>query len=235
MRLQHYMAKSGIASRRKSESIILAGRVMVNNQIVDRLGVKVDPDRDIVHVDNRVIKMERHKIYIMLNKPVGYVTTMKNKHDQKIVLDLIRGVEERIFPVGRLDQDTSGLLLLTNDGYLAHRLTHPRYEITKVYEAVVRGIPNNSKLMKFRKGLKIDGRVTARAYVKVLKRYKDSSLLEIAIHEGRNRQVRKMCKYIGHPVIELKRISISGLALDDLPIGKWRYLTKDEVGYLSRL
>lgn len=235
MRLQKYMAKCGIASRRKSEEIILEGRVKVNDIFVKELGVTINPKKDIVKVDNKIIKLEENKIYIMLNKPKGYVTTVKDKHSEKIVLDLINGVKERIYPVGRLDVDTTGLLLLTNDGDLAYKLTHPSYEIPKKYIALVKGIPNNKKLYKFRKGLKIDGRMTAEAYIKILKRNRDTSLLEISIHEGRNRQVRKMCKYIGHPVIQLERVAIGKLELGNLGIGEWRYLTSKEIEYLKKL
>ncbi|NLV76616.1 MAG: rRNA pseudouridine synthase [Tissierellia bacterium] len=235
MRLQKYMAKCGIASRRKSEEIILEGRVKVNDIVVKELGMTINPKKDIVKVDNEIIKLEENKIYIMLNKPKGYVTTVKDKHSEKIVLDLINGVKERIYPVGRLDVDTTGLLLLTNDGDLAYKLTHPSYEIPKKYIALVKGIPNNKKLYKFRKGLKIDGRMTAEAYIKILKRNRDTSLLEISIHEGRNRQVRKMCKYIGHPVIQLERVAIGKLELGNLGIGEWRYLTSKEIEYLKKL
>lgn len=235
MRLQKYMAKCGIASRRKSEEIILEGRVKVNDIVVKELGMTINPKKDIVKVDNEIIKLEENKIYIMLNKPKGYVTTVKDKHSEKIVLDLINGVKERIYPVGRLDVDTTGLLLLTNDGDLAYKLTHPSYEIPKKYIALVKGIPNNKKLYKFRKGLKINGRMTAEAYVKILKRNRDTSLLEISIHEGRNRQVRKMCKYIGHPVIQLERVAIGKLELGNLGIGEWRYLTSKEIEYLKKL
>lgn len=235
MRLQKYMAKCGIASRRKSEEIILEGRVKVNDIVVKELGMTINPKKDIVKVDNKIIKLEENKIYIMLNKPKGYVTTVKDKHSEKIVLDLINGVKERIYPVGRLDVDTTGLLLLTNDGDLVYKLTHPSYEIPKKYIALVKGIPNNKKLYKFRKGLKINGRMTAEAYVKILKRNRDTSLLEISIHEGRNRQVRKMCKYIGHPVIQLERVAIGKLELGNLGIGEWRYLTSKEIEYLKKL
>lgn len=235
MRLQKYMAQCGVASRRKSEEIILEGRVMVNDIVIKELGTTIDPQKDTVKVDNKKIEMERKKIYIMLNKPVGYVTTLKDKHSEKIVLDLIEGIEERIFPVGRLDADTSGLLLMTNDGDLAYKLTHPSHEVSKKYIALIKGIPNGKKLSRFRKGLKIDGRLTAEAYIRILRKYRDSSVLEISIHEGRNRQVRKMCEYIRHPVIELKRISIGKLSLRDLEIGKWRHLTEKEVKYLKGL
>jgi len=235
MRLQKYMAQSGVASRRKSEEIILAGRVMVNNIIVKELGTKINPKKDVVKVDGKIIKLEDKKVYIMLNKPKGYVTTLKDKHSEKIVLDLIDGIEERIFPVGRLDADTTGLLLMTNDGDLAYKLTHPSYEVPKKYIAEVKGVPNSKKLNRFRKGLKIDGRITSEAYIRIVKKHRDSSVLEISIHEGRNRQIRKMCEYIRHPVIELKRIGIGDLRLGNLKLGEWRYLTDREINYLKGL
>lgn len=235
MRLQKYIAQSGITSRRKAEELILQGRVKVNDKVIRKLGTKVDPKKDRVKVDDRIIKLEEKKIYIMLNKPVGYVTTLKSKHGDKIVSDLVKEIEERVFPVGRLDKDTSGLLLMTNDGDLAYKLTHPKYEVLKTYLALVEGVPNSKKMNKFRKGLKIDGRKTARAYIRLVKNYGDSSLLEISIHEGRNRQVRKMCEHIRHPVIKLKRIAIGKLELGDLEVGKWRYLTDKEVKYLKSL
>lgn len=235
MRLQKYMAQSGVASRRKSEEIILEGRVKVNGKVIKKLGTTINPEKDIVSVDNKSIERESKKVYIMLNKPEGYVTTLKDRHSEKIVLDLVNGIDERIFPVGRLDLDTSGLLLMTNDGDLTQKLTHPSYEVPKKYIAVVEGIPNSKKLARFRKGLKIDGRMTAEAYIKVLKKHKDSSVLEISIHEGRNRQVRKMCEYIRHPILELQRIAVGELTLNDLKAGEWRYLTEKEVKYLRNI
>lgn len=235
MRLQKYMAQSGVASRRKSEEIILEGRVKVNGKVIKKLGTTINPEKDIVSVDNKSIERESKKVYIMLNKPEGYVTTLKDRHSEKIVLDLVNGIDERIFPVGRLDLDTSGLLLMTNDGDLTQKLTHPSYEVPKKYIAVVEGIPNSKKLARFRKGLKIDGRMTAEAYIKVLKKHKDSSVLEISIHEGRNRQVRKMCEYIRHPILELQRIAVGELTLNDLKAGEWRYLTEKEVKYLKNI
>lgn len=235
MRLQKYIAQSGITSRRKAEELILQGRVKVNDKVIKELGIKIDPEKDIVKVDNKKIRLVKDKIYIMLNKPEGYVTTLKSKHNDKIILDLVHDVEERIFPVGRLDKDTSGLLLMTNDGNLAHKLTHPSSQIYKKYIALVEGVPNSKQLNKFRKGLKLDGRMTAKAYIRIVRKYKDSSSLEISIYEGRNRQVRKMCEYIRHPVIKLRRVAIGELEIGDLELGKWRYLTNNEIRYLKSL
>jgi pseudouridine synthase len=235
MRLQKYMAKCGVASRRKAEEMIEAGLVKVNGRIVEELGFKVDPDRDIVKVNNKVIRLEEKMVYIMLNKPVGYVTSLKDDKGRRVVTDLIEGVKERIYPVGRLDIDTSGLLILTNDGDLANKLMHPRNEILKKYIAVVEGTPNRAELESFRNGLVIDGRKTAKAYIKVLKRFESDSILDIRIHEGRNRQVKKMCEAINHPVKKLKRVAIGELQLGGLDIGNWRYLDDEELLYLRSL
>lgn len=235
MRLQKYIALCGVTSRRKAEELILEGKVKVNNKIIKELGTTIDPDKDIVKVNDKRIQMEGRKVYIMLNKPIGFVTTLKDEKDRKIVTDLIEGVKERIYPVGRLDADTTGLLILTNDGDLAYKLTHPSKEILKRYIAIVEGVPNKWELEKFRRGLIIDGRPTAEAYIKIAKRYENESILDISIHEGRNRQVKKMCEAINHPVKKLKRISIGELEIGGLDIGNWRYLESDEIEYLKKL
>ena len=235
MRLQKYIAHCGIASRRKAEELILDGRVKVNNKIVIELGVRVDPDKDTVKVNDKSIRKEGKKIYIMLNKPVGYVTTMKDEKDRRIVTDLIDGVRERVYPVGRLDSDTTGLLLLTNDGDLTYKLTHPSNEVVKRYIAIVEGVPNRWELEQFRRGLVIDGKKTSEASVEISKRYEDESILDISMHEGRNRQVKKMCEAINHPVKKLKRIGIGGLELGGLDLGNWRYLDEEEVRHLKSL
>lgn len=235
MRLQKYMALCGVASRRKSEELIINGRVKVNNKIITELGTTIDPDKDIVKVDDKKIRQESNKIYIMLNKPIGFVTTSKDEKDRKIVTDLIEGVKERIYPVGRLDADTTGLLLLTNDGDIAYKLTHPSNEIVKQYIAIVEGVPNKIELEKFRNGLYINGRKTANASIKILKNFGTDSILDIRIHEGRNRQVKKMCEAINHPVKKLKRISIGEIQLGGLDIGNWRYLDDEEIEYLKSL
>lgn len=235
MRLQKFMAKSGVASRRKSEDLILQGRVTVNKEKVTKLGRKINPYKDIVHVDNKAIDFEEEKIYIILNKPVGYITTLDDEKNRKIVTDLITDIEERIYPIGRLDRDTSGLLLLTNDGDLTYKLTHPSNMIMKRYIATVSGIPNEKKLNQFRNGIKIDGSLTSPAQIEISKVYNNRSVLDISIYEGRNRQVRKMCNAIGHKVQLLERINIGELGLGNLSIGKWRNLTSEEVDYLKSL
>lgn len=234
MRLQKFMARCGVASRRKSESIIKEGRVKVNGIIVTELGTKVDKGKDIIEVDNKKIQLEENYVYIILNKPVGYITTVDDEFDRKKVLDLLENIEERIYPVGRLDYDTSGFLLLTNDGDLAYKLTHPKYEVNKKYMAKVEGIPTESKLKQFRSGLEIEDYVTSKAQVKIISKSEISSNLEIIIHEGRNRQVRKMCAKIGHPVLELKRIEMGEIKLGNLKEGIWRHLTPKEVDTLKK-
>ncbi|SHH47960.1 23S rRNA pseudouridine2605 synthase [Caloranaerobacter azorensis DSM 13643] len=235
MRLQKYLAMCGIASRRKSEALILQGRVKVNGKVIDELGYKIDPDTDIVLFDNkRVIKKENY-IYIALNKPEGYITTVKDQFNRPTVLDLVKNINERIYPVGRLDYDTSGLIFLTNDGDLTYRLTHPKHEVEKVYIAKIKGIPTEEELNKFRNGLKIDDYITSKAKIEVLKKYNNYSIVKITIHEGKNRQVRKMCEKINHPVISLKRVAIGKINLGNLKKGNWRYLSKKEIEYLKSL
>lgn len=228
-RLQKYMAGCGVASRRKCEDIILQGRVKVNGKIVRELGYKIDPSKDKVEVDDKVIKKEKNKIYVMLNKPEGYVSTADDQFGRPTILDLVKGVKERIYPVGRLDYDTEGLILLTNDGDFTYRMTHPAHEIDKVYCALVKGVPNEEELDRLRKGIRLENYLTSPAEVITLEKYKNTALLQISIHEGRNRQVRKMCEAVGHPVIKLKRTAIGDLRLRNLEKGKWRYLTKREL------
>ncbi|OLS03956.1 pseudouridine synthase [Tissierella creatinophila] len=235
MRLQKYMAQCGVASRRKSEKMIEEGIVKLNNKIVTEQGIDIDPNKDIVMVNNKVIKLEENKIYIILNKPLGYVTTMDDEKDRKIVTDLIEDVNERIYPIGRLDMDTSGLLLLTNDGKVTNKITHPRNEIVKKYIAIVEGTPNKGELTRFRSGVIIDGKKTSPAKMKIIKNYETESILEIEINEGRNRQIRKMCEAINHPIKKLKRISIGEIQLGGLEVGEWRYLDEEEMNYIKSL
>ncbi|TDT61894.1 pseudouridine synthase [Fonticella tunisiensis] len=232
-RLHKYMARCGVASRRKSEEIIFSGMVKVNGETIKSI-ISIDPDKDIVEVNGKVIRPEEKKVYIMLNKPTGVITTVRDQFDRKTVLDIVK-VDERIFPVGRLDYDTSGLLILTNDGDVAYKMTHPSREIDKVYIAEVAGIPDESEMDRFRKGLKIEDYITSPAKIRIIKKKTKSSVIEVIIHEGRNRQVRKMCEAIGHPVIKLKRVRIGKLTLKDLKPGKWRYLTDEEINYLKSL
>lgn len=235
MRLQKFLAHAGIASRRKSEELISKGYVKVNDQVVTELGTKIDPDKDRVSYQNQIVKKDEKLVYYMLNKPLGYVTTVKDEKGRKTVLDLLRSVPERIYPVGRLDSDTSGLLLLTNDGDLTYLITHPKHEVEKTYQATVRGVPNEQQLENFRQGLVIEKRKTAKAKIKIIGQKKNNAILSITIIEGRNRQVRKMCAAIGSPVLSLERISVGAIEIGDLPLGSYRPLTDNEVTYLKSL
>lgn len=222
------MAQCGVASRRASEEIILSGRVCVNGEIVDYMGCEVDEDNDIVTVDGISIKPESKKYYILLNKPKGYVTTVSDEFDRPTVMELVKDVHARIYPVGRLDYDTSGLLIMTNDGDFANILTHPSHEVNKGYIAVVDTLPGKDDLELLRKGVDLDGKKTAPAKVEVLKPAKHNCEIKVTIHEGKNRQVRRMFEAIGAEVLKLKRISVGNITLGNLPEGKWRHLNDAE-------
>ena len=230
-RLQKILSQAGIASRRASERLMLEGRVTVNGEPVRELGTKADAAQDDIRVDGRRLKLpERHR-YILLNKPRGYVTTRSDPQRRPTVIDLLQGVHEYLYPVGRLDYDSEGLLLLTNDGDLAARLTHPSHGVARVYEAAVAGVPDEHDMRRLARGLVIDGRRTAPADVRLLPagRRTSTATLQITIREGRNRQVRKMFDAIGHPVDHLSRIAIGPLRDGRLKRGRWRDLTEDEV------
>jgi len=229
-RLQKILSQAGIASRRASEALMLQGRVSVNGVTVRELGSKADAARDDIRVDGRRIKTSERRLYLLLNKPRGYVTTRSDPERRPTVIDLLKGVREYVYPVGRLDYDSEGLLILTNDGDLASRLTHPSHEVPRVYEAQLLGTPDEHDLERLRRGLVIDGRRTGPADVRVFK----AGLLLITIREGRNRQVRKMCEAIGHPVDRLRRIAIGPLKDSRLKAGQWRELTAEEVRRLQR-
>ncbi|MGQ9629587.1 MAG: pseudouridine synthase [bacterium] len=235
-RLQKFMASHGVASRRKCEQIISEGRVTVNGRVITELGTKIDPERDAVKVDGKLIHRDEPKVYIMLNKPAGYLTAMgEGKGDRPLVKDLLKGVKVRVFPVGRLDYHTEGALLLTNDGEVAYRLTHPRYGVPRTYEAKVKGVPDEEDLKSLADGVPLDDGITKPAEVKLIGRGSKNGVLKITISEGRNRQVRRMCEAIGHPVIKLKRKSIGPLKLRGLSPGEYRYLTPPEIKALRKL
>lgn len=234
-RLQKFMARCGVASRRNSEKLIEAGNVEVNGIVIKELGFKVDIEKDKVKVNGEIIQLEKNKIYIILNKPEGYLCTLKDQRGRRTVLDLVTEISERIFPIGRLDYDTSGLLIMTNDGDIYNKVIHPREKINKIYEANIEGLPSEKELERFCTGVDIGGYITAPAEIKVLQRDRESSKVKITIHEGKKRQIRKMCKEIGHPVITLRRIKIGNIELKNLPKGTWRYLTDEEVNYLKNL
>lgn len=228
IRLQKYMAQCGVASRRHAEELIKAGRVKVNGSIITEMGTLVS-EQDRVEVDGKLIKKEKKLIYIMLNKPSGYVSTVSDPEGRKTVLDLIDGVNERIYPVGRLDYDTTGLIILTNDGDFAFESTHPGHETKKTYMAEVLGMPSNRALQSLRSGIMLDGKLTAPARVEAVDIKPKSTVLKIIIHEGRNRQVKRMCEAVNHPVLRLKRTAVGRLTLGDLKPGEWRYLSLREV------
>ena len=229
-RLQKYLAECGIASRRKCEEYILQGKVQVNGKTITELGVKVNPEKDKITFEGKNVKQEDKKVYILLNKPIGYVTTSDEQFGRDKVLDLVK-VRERVVPVGRLDMYTSGALILTNDGDFVYKVTHPKHEITKTYTVTVKGIIQNEEVEQLKNGVKIDDYITRPAKVKILKtdEEKDISRLEITIHEGKNRQVRKMCESVGRKVIALHRSKIGNIGVKDIELGKWRYLKSFEV------
>jgi 23S rRNA pseudouridine2605 synthase len=237
MRINKYIASCGIASRRKAEELITAGRVKINGEVIYELSYKVDEENDKVDVDGNTISLSNNDVYIVLYKPEGYITTVKDQFDRPSVLDLVKDIDERLYPVGRLDYETSGLLILTNDGDLTYKLTHPKHNVDKVYNAKLKGIPNDIEIKRFETGLEIEDYKTAPAKIKILKTFRDKgySECEIRIHEGRNRQVRKMCRAINHPVLNLKRVNMGKIGLKNLKVGKYRHLNSEEVSYLKNI
>lgn len=233
LRLQKYLADCGVASRRACEKLIEAGRVTVNGRIA-RLGEKADPARDAVLLDGRPIREETEKVYILLNKPRGTVTTARDTHGRSTVLDCLDGLRTRVFPVGRLDMDVEGVLFLTNDGELAHRLTHPSYEVEKVYQAWVRGQVSEETLRRFQQGITLEDGLTAPARAEILRTRPNATLLQLTLHEGKKREVKRMCEAVGHPVESLRRIAFGNLRSGGLRPGEWRCLTPQELAALRR-
>lgn len=215
------------------KNIYFYGKVKVNGKVIEELGTKVIPNKDIIEYEGKVIGCKKGKknVYILLNKPIDYVTTVKDQFGRKTVLDLIKNVEERIVPVGRLDMYTSGALILTNDGNFVYKITHPKYEIEKTYVATIKGIITKEAIEKLEKGVEIEDYISKPAKVKIKKidEEKQQSRVEITIHEGKNREVRKMCENVGYKVIALHRSKIGNIDVKDLKIGQWRYLSKNEV------
>ena len=252
IRLQKILSQAGIASRRAAEKLIEEGRVSVNGHTIREMGVKADPAADDIRVDGRRLRApERHR-YILLNKPAGVVTTRSDPQRRQTVVDLLQGVREYVYPVGRLDYDSEGLLILTNDGDLAARLTHPRHEVERTYEAYVSGTPGNDAIEQLRRGIPLDGRRTMPAEVRLLSRgaaprkgvpyergkgapndKRVNGVVLITIREGRNRQVRRMCEAVGHPVRKLRRVRIGPITDRHLRPGEWRELTRQEVEKLK--
>lgn len=234
-RLQKVMSEFGVASRRKCEEIIAAGRVKVNGSLITEQGCKVDKEKDIIEVDGKIIKSSESKVYILLNKPVGYITSAKDQFGRPTVLDLLGDISVRVFPIGRLDYDTEGLILLTNDGDLTYTITHPKHNIDKTYRALIHGKADRDDIEAFAGGIAIEDYVTAPAKLTVVRYTNGNSIVDITIHEGKNRQVRKMCSAIGHEVIRLRRIRIGEIGLGTLKTGEWRYLNDSEIRYLKVL
>ena len=233
-RLHKVLAHAGVASRRKSEDMIRQGRVMVNGQVVTELGTKVDPARDDIRVDGRRVSLAAGHVYVMLNKPQDVISAMRDRRGRRALGDLV-SLPRRLYPVGRLDLDSEGLILLTDDGELANLLTHPRYEHEKEYRAWVNGEPDDETLQTWRQGVLLDDKLTAPARVEVLNRRRDATLLRIVMHEGRKRQIRRVAELLGHPVRELKRVRLGPLELGPLEVGQWRYLTSKEVRSLDQI
>jgi 23S rRNA pseudouridine2605 synthase len=234
-RLQKILSRAGVASRREAEALIAAGRVAVNGVVVTALGSKADAEKDRISVDGRPVRPSTAKLYVLLNKPVGYVTTMKDPQGRPIVTDLLKGVQERVYPVGRLDYNTEGLLLLTNDGDLANRLAHPRHEVEKEYLVRVRGGVAREQLQLLAAGVELEDGMTAPAVVHLVRESENNSWLSIAIHEGRYRQVRRMCEAVGLSVVRLKRTRYGFLQVGELKSGEYRLLSTLEVDGLRAL
>ncbi len=239
VRLQKFLAECGIASRRKCEELILEGKVKVNGIVVTQLGQKVNINKDEVTYNGKKVENCSQKVYILLNKPIGYVTTARDQFNRDTVLDLVK-IKERVVPCGRLDMYTSGALILTNDGDFVYKITHPKHEITKTYTVTLKGIITNDEVEMLKNGVEIDDNgityLTQKANVKILKTDidKDISRLEITIHEGKNRQVRKMCEAVERKVLALHRTKIGNLNVKDLKLGTWRYLKKSEIESLIK-
>lgn len=233
VRLQKYLAECGIASRRACEGMIEAGRVAVNGETA-HVGQSIEPGTDQITVDGREIGVEE-KIYVVLNKPTGFVTSAKDEFGRKTVLDCVRGARVRVFPVGRLDMDVEGVILLTNDGELGHRLIHPSFGVNKVYVAWVRGQVSETTLQRLRAGVDLEDGKSAPAEAVILSSDRQGTQLQLTLHEGRKREVKRMCEAVGHPIRKLRRIAFANIEVDGLRPGEWRYLTAEEIAELRAL
>ncbi|MGI6435205.1 MAG: pseudouridine synthase [Syntrophomonadaceae bacterium] len=231
MRLAQYIAKSGLASRRKAEAMIIDGLVAVNGITVIKVGTNIDPGEDQVSVNGVIIKPGR-RVYLLLNKPRGYLSSVGDHRGRPTVVDLVKEVSVRVYPVGRLDLDTEGLLILTNDGTFTNLMIHPRYHIPKTYQALVKGSVSNQELTGIRQGMRLEDGMTMPALARVLQAHSDRSLVEVVLYEGRKRQVKRMFKEIGHPVIALQRTGLGFLTLQGLAPGQYRCLRDEEVARL---
>ena len=228
IRLQKYLAQAGIASRRKSEELIEMGVVRVNNRTA-KIGDSVDPKKDTVTVHGKRVQLSGNKYYLLVNKPRGYVTTMDDDLGRKDVTELVGDIKERIYPVGRLDRDSEGALIMTNDGEFANMLMHPRHQISKTYRVTVRSEVTKQQQEAIQNGIEIDGKMTAPAEVYIVEKSEKRSVMEIVLYEGRNRQIRRMCEALGLEVARLKRVAVGCVRLENLPVGKYRELTQDEI------
>jgi 23S rRNA pseudouridine2605 synthase len=228
-RLQKLISQAGITSRRAAEQLILAGRVTVNGTVVTELGTKADPGSDRITVDGNPLVITGRHVYILLNKPTGYITALKDSQGRPLVTELVKGIEERVYPVGRLDYNTEGLLLLTNDGEWANRLMHPRHEVEKEYFVRVRGKVSEQQLKRLAEGVELEDGRTAPAVVRLVKGGEQNDWISVAIHEGRNRQVRRMCEAVSLSVVRLRRVRYGTLAMGTLKPGQFRYLSEAEV------
>ncbi len=231
MRLNKFIAQAGIASRRKADDLTLQGNVKINGTVMKEPGYDVQ-EKDVVEVNGRVVKQDAKKVYIMLNKPKGYITSADDEKDRPTVMELVSDIDERLFTIGRLDYNTSGMLLMTNDGDLAFKLAHPKHQIYKTYRARVAGQISGERVARLRNGVDIGGFVTSKAEVDVIKQVERSAIVEIKIYEGKNRQVRKMFAAVGNKVMDLERVAIGDLYLGHLKQGHYRKLTQQEIEYL---
>ena len=235
MRLQKYMAQCGASSRRNAEKMIAEGRVRINGITVTEMGTQVDEDRDRVELDGVLLRLETEKHYLAYNKPIGEVTTVSDPEGRATVMYHFHGYPVRLFPVGRLDYDSEGLLLLTNDGELMNRLLHPSHEVSKVYLVKASNRVTEDEISRLRNGVMLDGKITSPARIRLIRYEAFDTVLLVAIHEGRNRQVRRMLEAVGHQVVHLRRVEFGPVSLDDLPTGHWRKLTEVEITRLKAL
>ncbi|HSE58586.1 MAG TPA: pseudouridine synthase [Nitrospiraceae bacterium] len=235
IRLQKLIAGSGLASRRKAEALIAAGRVTVNGKVITELGTKVDPARDHVKVDGKHLSAAQPFVYLVLNKPKNVMSTLDDPGGRTTVKDYLRGVSVRVFPVGRLDFDSEGLMLLTNNGELAQALLHPRYHVPKTYLIKVKGVLTDEEIRKLEQGVRLEDGMTSPAHVKKVRKAEQNSWLELTIREGRKHQVKRMLESVGHPVIKLVRVRMGPLSLDNLEPGEYRFLTDREANALREL
>ncbi|MFQ5464585.1 MAG: pseudouridine synthase [Thermodesulfobacteriota bacterium] len=232
-RLQKILAAAGVASRRKAEELIAEGRVVVNGRVATELGTKADPARDRIEVDGRVISTSGPKVYMLLNKPRGVISALSDPGGRPVVTDLLKRLRTRVFPVGRLDFDAEGVILLTNDGDLSNRLIHPTFRVAKTYQVKVRGVPDAKDLARLAGGVRLEDGRTLPARAHLVRETKENSWLELTVYEGRNHLVKRMCAAVGHPVSKLKRTGFAGLTPGRLKPGEWRRLTAREVERLK--